>query len=1174
MSAFTNLQPAISKAINDRRDSIISKWIARLKRDVAAAHELSDAYLIDHMPVFLDLLASSFAEPEDLLIVQRVRENAKNHGEQRTHSKYAVPQIIDDYIFLREIVIGEISIEPTKGEMLTLSRFFEAALGAAVEEFTSTQQSRSATENLRAIADAVLTLIIRIDSDFKYIFVNRAYEEWTGRPASQVLGRSVEDVVAPDVYPQLHEMMARALSGERITFEHHSPRGDGVQEHMLFTFVPAHDLEGKPAGVVITGQSIEQQKRAEVDAQERKHELANAFAQAPSPIALMIGPELVYTLANPPYVELTGRNPLGRKLRSAFTKEEAGPLIELVETVYKTGEPHFGKELEFNPQGASRIINVSYFPYRSTTGEIQGVLSFATDVTDQVRARNVIRDSELRLRAIFAHAAVGFAVSELSGEVIEANPRFSEIIGFTADEMRGRKITDFVHPDDLEMDRARLDELTSGRVDNFVIEKRFIKKDGSIAWVRNSVSLVRSPGVEPLVVRVAEDVTVIRETERELTQSRKTVESEQLKFRTLVAEATTPIAVLSGPDLTFEIANDAYLSLFNGRLIVGKPVLEALPELETQAFPRHLRSAYDGVRYSEDEALARLRRTSDGALEDRYFDQSYSQMLDQDGKPYGVFVQAVDVTEKVLARRRLEEVVERLQVAIEAAEMGTWDLNPQTGEILLSDRTIELFGMTKQENLPLMAAVEHIHPEDQSRVQAAIERAIDPKADSPDYNIEYRTVTGKGQVRWILAVGRASRAFVDASQTTVRFSGIVLDTTDRVMAEVAMRDAKERAELASAAKSSFLANMSHEIRTPLGAIMGFVSLIKDEGASPQTVGNYINVIERNSTQLMRIIDDILDLSKVEAGMMVIEHIDFSLVELLSDFASLMGFRAREKGIVFELKATTELPDVVNSDPTRIRQILTNIVGNAIKFTDSGSVTLRVSYENDHLTFDVTDTGRGIAQDQVARLFQPFSQADSSTTRKYGGTGLGLVLTRRLSEALGGAFNLNSSEEGVGSRFVSRIAVRLPERARFVRALGFASEPIRNAGVQGQLRDLRVLLVEDSPDNQALFSIYLNRAGAKIDIASDGQRGFEMAMSDNYDVVLMDVQMPIMDGITAVRKLRASGYSKPIVALTAHAMKEEKIRCLEAGYTGFLSKPIQRTELVDALAKFKAASREH
>ena len=191
----------------------------------------------------------------------------------------------------------------------------------------------------------------------------------------------------------------------------------------------------------------------------------------------------------------------------------------------------------------------------------------------------------------------------------------------------------------------------------------------------------------------------------------------------------------------------------------------------------------------------------------------------------------------------------------------------------------------------------------------------------------------------------------------------------------------------------------------------------------------------------------------------------------------------------------------------------------------------------------------------------------STTRKFGGTGLGLVLTRRLSEALGGSFVLQGSAQGMGSTFVATIKIKLPANVKMARALGFTSEPIRDAGTTGLLKNRRVLLVEDSPDNQTLFSIYLNRASAKVDIAPDGARGVELALSEDYDVVLMDVQMPVMDGITAVRKLRAAGYSKPIIALTAHAMKEERDRCLRAGYTDFLSKPISREDMIEVLVKY-------
>ncbi len=387
----------------------------------------------------------------------------------------------------------------------------------------------------------------------------------------------------------------------------------------------------------------------------------------------------------------------------------------------------------------------------------------------------------------------------------------------------------------------------------------------------------------------------------------------------------------------------------------------------------------------------------------------------------------------------------------------------------------------------------------------------------------------------------------------------------------ALKNAENEAKNANAAKSQFLANMSHEIRTPLGAIMGFVSLLRDESIARKDFEAFISVVERNSNQLLRIIDDILDLSKVEAGMMLIEHIDFSLPELITDFSSQMGVKARDKGIEFHSRAVTPLPSIVKSDPTRIRQILMNIAGNALKFTDHGRVDLEVGYHDGYLEFTVRDTGRGIARDQEARLFQAFSQADASTTRRYGGTGLGLVLTRSLSEAMGGSFILKESEIGKGSVFVSRVKVDVPMEAPYVQGLGFTSEPVRAGVATGLLSGMKILLVEDSPDNQALISIFLMRAGAEVDIASDGEQGYLKAKDAPYTAVLMDVQMPIMDGISTVRKLRSEGYDRPIIALTAHAMKEERERCLAAGYSDFLSKPVTRDDLVSILSTYRELS---
>lgn len=385
-------------------------------------------------------------------------------------------------------------------------------------------------------------------------------------------------------------------------------------------------------------------------------------------------------------------------------------------------------------------------------------------------------------------------------------------------------------------------------------------------------------------------------------------------------------------------------------------------------------------------------------------------------------------------------------------------------------------------------------------------------------------------------------------------------------------EAKSMAQEASQMKSQFLANMSHEIRTPLGAIMGFLELIKNNGASKEEIDEYISIIDRNSVQLMRLIDDILDLSKVEAGKMEIERVAFSLGELLFDFTALMGFKAREKGVLFDLHLATPVPAHIYSDPTRIRQVLTNAVGNAIKFTDRGRVHVVCSHQNGELKFVITDSGKGISKEQTAKLFQPFTQADSSTTRSYGGTGLGLVVSRGICRQMGGDFFLESSTPGIGSSFVATFIIDPVPGTEMLEEASLGSPLVSTVSTKDQpLAHMKILLVDDAPDNRALFRIMLSKLGANVDLAENGREGVDRAKENSYDVILMDIQMPHMDGHEATRLLRKGGTKTPIIALTAHAMKEELERTVASGFTDFLSKPLRREALVQALLKYRQHS---
>jgi PAS domain S-box-containing protein len=383
-----------------------------------------------------------------------------------------------------------------------------------------------------------------------------------------------------------------------------------------------------------------------------------------------------------------------------------------------------------------------------------------------------------------------------------------------------------------------------------------------------------------------------------------------------------------------------------------------------------------------------------------------------------------------------------------------------------------------------------------------------------------------------------------------------------------MIQARDAAEVANRAKSQILANMSHEIRTPLGIVLGLAELLLEQNQPPAERRESIETILRNGRQLSKLVDDILDISKIEAGKLELDNTDFSLPDLVNDVVATMTFQAAQKGLELKLEMDDSVPASVRSDPLRIRQIFTNVIGNALKFTDKGQVSVRVESESPKGTtgavcikITVEDTGVGIAETLQSRLFQDFMQADATMTRRFGGTGLGLALSRRLAHHLGGDLRLEQSRLGEGSRFSIRIKVEAlaPARQDGKIAGGRDLDALRVDGV-------RVLLVEDLADNQYLVSRLLKRAGASVDVAQDGGEGIDCALRSDYDVVLMDIQMPNVDGLEATERLRAGGYDRPIIALTAHAMKEERDRCLAKGFTDHLPKPIDRRELLVQVRK--------
>ena len=455
---------------------------------------------------------------------------------------------------------------------------------------------------------------------------------------------------------------------------------------------------------------------------------------------------------------------------------------------------------------------------------------------------------------------------------------------------------------------------------------------------------------------------------------------------------------------------------------------------------------------------------------------------------------------------------------------------------------------------------------DPERAEAGIKVVLRDKKLT-DYELTACARDGKRTV-----VSYNATTFYDRNRTLQGVFAAARDVTERKLVEAELREAKAAAESASQTKSDFLASMSHEIRTPMNAIMGIADLLaKTELTSEQD--KYVQIFRRAGDNLLNLINDILDLSKVEASQLELEQTGFSLNDHLEKVAEMVAARADEKGLALVFQIAPDVPTELVGDPTRLRQVLLNLLGNAIKFTQSGEVSLKVDRNTDSsvptaLRFTVSDTGIGITREKLGQVFERFTQADSSTTRRFGGSGLGLTISKRLVELMGGRMWVES-EFGIGSVF--SFAVPFEIWSRDDRPMDTAI----GAGPELALRALRILLAEDSPDNCTITMAYLEDTPYLIDIAETGAIACAKFKIGHYDLVLMDRQMPVMDGLTATRTIRAWEQANgrpptPIIALTASALKGDREMCLAAGCTAFLTKPIRQEVLLQAVRDHSVA----
>jgi PAS domain S-box-containing protein len=889
----------------------------------------------------------------------------------------------------------------------------------------------------------------------------------------------------------------------------------------------------------------------------------------------------------------------------------------------------------------------------------------------------------------FAQATGGFGVFDLnlqSGD-ISGSPLFFELLGLPSHDLmltREEWVTT-IHPEDLESVVLALGAaIDSGT--QFQADYRTLLHTGEVRWLSSRAQLLNDAGRVARAIGTISDITERKELEEKLSYATESLN---------IAQSAAGLATFD-----FNFGRGSNICSDNFHALLGIPPSTKLDDLSlllSRVHPDDVarsRSAPLETTPEQPSYRCEYRVLLDGGGE-RWIGEKATVSRNKAGEVVRITGAIVDISDLKRTELALDSVESRLERAIRGTQDGLWEIDLVTNEPWFGLRFEEMFGYSVGELSECRERFQAlIHPDDRQKIRMMLENHL---LHNAVYDVEFRVLHKAGHYEWARSRAKADRA---ADGTPLRLAGSTQLITDRKLAEQATLDAKLAAEAANRAKSNFLANVSHEIRTPMNGVIGMSQILAETGLD-NTQREYVDIIRGSAKALLALINDVLDLAKIEADRLELETVDFDLRDMLYEAVAAMALQSAVKGIELVVNVGIDVPMIIRGDPGRLRQIVMNLIGNAIKFTPEGHVVLDATGtvdDNGRLTLriEVTDTGIGIPPERLDRLFKTFSQIDSSTTRHYGGSGLGLSIVKRLAELMGGEAGVRS-EPGSGSTFwvtlkvdgvreaqrepvglgrrilivddlpVSRHSfARKLEAARFdtvsvggvnealeqmakdasfdlvladelmpmkggldllavlradsrYKSLPFillslfgaehnpgdwqhlpdavALKPIRataltalveqvltgnvprktlvQPGLQATptFRGQRILLVEDNPVNQRVAQRLLQKLAADVTIANNGAEALERMAESQYDAVLMDCQMPVMDGFTATRRIRelerasVRGKRLPIIALTANVMSEDRENCIAAGMDAHLGKPIEPSQLIDCLGRY-------
>jgi PAS domain S-box-containing protein len=1028
---------------------------------------------------------------------------------------------------------------------------------AIKRDVTERRAAEEAQRFLAAIVESSDDAIVAYSPAGTILTWNRGAETAFGYSAAEAVGQHVFTLVAPESLATLKLGTAVVLQGRVASqYEGLGIRKTGERVLLSVTGFPIRNEAGQVTAVATILRDITQKRRAE-EARALWASIVDTSEVAIHSVALD-GTVLTWNRAAEELFGYTSEEIVGQ---SASVLAPPGRAEEVPAFLARiaNGEAINSVETTLRDKAGNLVdVSLSISPIRNLSGKVVGAAGIARDIRMRLRAERGLRESDARFREVFNHAPFSMCVTALDGRFVQVNAALCRMLGYSEAELLTKTWQALTHLDDLKASLGKMDALKENPGSVVEADKRYIHSDGHTVLARMRISLVvDAAGAPSYFVAHLED-----RTEKE--RAKEALRESEERFR-IMADGCPAMMWVTDATGGSQFINRAYRE-FCG---IGYPEAEGMKWkllIHPDDAPHYVPAFQQAVRERRPfRGEVRIRR-ADG--EWRWLDTHAEPRFSPSGEFLGHVGLSPDVTARKQAAEALQISEQKFRELAENIREVLWMMSPSDGAPLyVSPAYEQVWGRTCESVYrDPMSWVEAIHPDDREEAVRVFARQLQGES----FDSEYRILTPDGQEKWI-----SDRAFPvrDDAGKILRIVGIAEDITQQKRYEAELIQAREGADAANLAKSRFLANMSHEIRTPMNGVIGMIQLLLATSLTPEQ-RRYATVAQSSGRTLLALIDDILDLSKIEARKLVLEKANFDLRHTFEDVLELLAVKAAEKNLDIRQSVAPNVPATLIGDVHRLKQVLTNLTGNAVKFTERGRVSMDavlVSSSEDRATvrFSVSDTGIGIHPDHARAIFSPFVQADVSTTRKYGGTGLGLAICKQLVEMMGGEIGLDSVP-GEGCTFWFTASFETAQEATAAGSPDF--ENAARTGDPSPKRTARILVAEDNATNRMVACAQLQKLGFQAEAVVNGAEAVEAVSKGIYDLLLMDCEMPVMDGFEATTSIRKSAHAAiPIIAVTADAMPTDRDRCLRGGMNDYLSKPVDLKRLSDVIARWLPAA---